>query len=70
MQPLNNNSVGASNLMVGNRTLLTYFPTKNILHDKNRTFSTWVSVVDFSAVGFLALLQTLKTQRQKNHVPV
>ena len=41
---------------------ISYFPTKHILHDKNRTFSKR----DFSAVGFLDLLKTLKTQRQKS----
>ena len=41
---------------------ISYFPTKNVLHDKNRTFSKR----DFSAVGFLDLLKTLKTQRQKS----
>ena len=41
---------------------IPYFPTKNVLNDKNRTFSK----LDFSAVGFLDLLKTLKTQRQ-NH---
>ena len=51
--------------MAGNETFVPYFPTKNILHDKNWTFSTRVSVVDSSAVGFLGLLQTFKTQRQK-----
>ena len=41
---------------------ISYFPTKIVLHDKNRTFSKG----DFSAVGFLDLLKTLKTQRQKS----
>ena len=76
--PLNDNSVGTSNLIVGNRKLslsywvllkaislmpwISYFPTKNVLHDKNRRFSKR----DFSAVGFLDLLKTFKTQRQKS----
>ena len=45
---------------------IVYFPTKNVLHDKNRTFSTRVFSCRFSAVGFLDLLKTLKTQHQKS----
>ena len=41
---------------------ISHFPTKNVLHDKNRTFSKR----DFSAVGFRDFLKTLKTQRQKS----
>ena len=41
---------------------ISYFPTKKVLHDKNRTFSKR----DFSAAGFLDLSQTSKTQLQ-NH---
>ena len=53
MHPLNDNSVGASNLMVGIKNSrkkaislmlwILYFPKENILHHKNRTFNTWVS---------------------------
>ena len=69
VHPQNDNSVGASNLMAGNRKLarkvtvllkaislvlwIPYFPTKNVIHDKNRTFSTRVFSCRFSAVGFL-----------------
>ena len=41
---------------------IAHFPTKNVLHDKNRTFSKR----DFSAVGSRDFLKTLKTQRQKS----
>ena len=43
---------------------IPYFPKKNILHDKNLTFS--ISTRRFSAVGFLGLFKTFKTQRQKS----
>ena len=85
VNPLNDNNVGASNLRAGNRKLtrkvkvllkafslvlwIPYFPTKNILHNKNRTFSTRVFTCKFSAVGFLGLLKTLKTT-PKSHVSV
>ena len=78
---LNDNSVGASYLMAGNRKLarkvtvflkaislvlwILYFPAKNILHDKNQTFLRGFPLVDFSAVGILSLLKTFKTQHQK-----
>ena len=81
VNPLNDNSVGASNLMAGNRKLarkitillkaislvlwIPYFPTKNIRHDKNRTFSTRVFTRRFFSSRFLGLLKTFKTQRQK-----
>ena len=45
---------------------ILYFPTKNVLRQENRTFSTLVSVVEFSAVVFLDLIKTLKTQHQKS----
>ena len=41
---------------------ISHFPTKNVLHDKNRTFSKR----NFSAVGFRDFLKTLKTQRQNS----
>ena len=68
VHPLNDSSVGASNLMAGNRKLvrkvtvflkaislvlwIPYFPTKNILHDKNRTFSTRVFTCRFFSSRF------------------
>ena len=68
VNPRNDNSVGASNLMAGNRKLarkvtvllkaislvlwIPYFPTKNILHDKNRTFSTRVFTCRFFSSRF------------------
>ena len=74
VNPLNNNSVDASNLMAGNRKLarkvagllkaislvlwIPYFPTIG-------RFLRGFSLLDFSAVGFLGLLKTFKTQRQK-----
>ena len=73
---LNDNSVGASNLMAGNRKLarkvtvllkaislvlwiLYFFMTKI------GRFLRGFSLVNFSVVGFLDLLKTFKTQRQK-----
>ena len=77
--PLNDNSVGTSNLMAGNRKLAWSFsPFKgHFVGALNTTLSykkmlsmtkMWrflraFSVVDFSAVGFLDFL---KTQRQKS----
>ena len=74
VNPLNDNSVDASNLMAGNRKLarkitvllkaislvlwIPYFPTIG-------RFLRGFSLLDFSAVGFLGLLKTFKTQRQK-----
>ena len=74
--PLNDSSVGASHLMVVNRKLarkvtvllkaislvfwIPFFPTKSILHDKNRTFSTR----DFTC-RFFSSRFSFKTQRQK-----
>ena len=74
VNPLNDNSVDAPNLMAGNRKLackvtvllkaislvlwIPYFPTI-------RRFLRGFSLLDFSAVGFLGLLKTFKTQRQK-----
>ena len=74
VNPLNNNSVDASNLMAGNRKLarkvagllkaislvlwIPYFPTIG-------RFLRGFSLLDFSAVGFLGLLKTFKTPRQK-----
>ena len=81
MQPLNDNSVGASNVMAGNRKLaLSYSPFKShfvgalntllsykkiLSVTKIGRFVRGFSVVDDSAVGFLDLVKTLKTQRQK-----
>ena len=74
VNPLNDNSVGASNLMAGNRKLapkvtvllkaislvlwMPYFPTKNILHDKYRTFSTRVFTCRFFSSRFSWPLKT------------
>ena len=82
VNPLNDNSVGASNLMAGNRKLarkvtvllkaislvlwIPYFRTKNILHDKNRTFSTRIFTCRFFSSRFSWPLKTFKTQRQKS----
>ena len=81
MHPLNDNSVDASNVMAGNRKLvLSYSPFKShfvgalntvlscqkiLSVTKIGRFVRGFSVVDVSAVGFLDLLKTLKTQRQK-----
>ena len=82
VHPLNDNSVGASNLMAGKRKLarkvtvflkaislvlwIPYFPTKKKFSMKKiGRFLRGFSLVDFSAVGFLGLLKTRKTQRQK-----
>ena len=78
---LNDNSVGASNLMAGNRKLkrkvtvllkaislvlwIPYFPTKIFSMTKIGRFLRGFSLVDFSAVAFLGLLKTFNTQRQK-----
>ena len=68
VNPPNDNSVGASHLMAGNRKLarkvtvllktislvlwIPHFPTKNILHDKNQTFSTRVFTCRFFSSRF------------------
>ena len=82
VNPLNDNSLGASNLMAGNRKLarkvtvllkaislllwILYFPTKNTLHDKNRTFFTRVFSCRFFSSRFSWPLKTFMTQRQKS----
>ena len=73
MHALSDNSVGASVLMAGNqnsrkvtvlsKAILLVFRISYF--DKNRTFSKQ----DFSAVGFLDLLKTFKTQGQKSLFP-
>ena len=81
VNPQNDNSVGASNLMAGNRKLarkvtvllkaislvlwILYFPTKIFSMKKIRRILRGFSLVDFSAEGFLGLLKTFMTQRQK-----
>ena len=81
VNPLNDNSVDALNLMAGNRKLarkvtvllqaislelwLPYFPTKIFSMTKIERFLRGFSLVEFSVVGFLGLLKTFKTQRQK-----
>ena len=45
---------------------IPYFPTKDVLHDKNRTFLRGFSVVDFLAVVFLEILEALKRLKAKN----
>ena len=83
---LNDNSVGASNLMAGNRKLarkvtvllkaislvlwIPYFPTKNILHDKNRTFSTRVFTCRFFSSRFSWPFKDFQDSTPKSHVPV
>ena len=74
VHPLNDNSVGASN----SKTLIKFqsfqspfrwcfeyrtFLQKMLSMTKIRRFLRGFSVVNFSAVGFLDLLKTLKTQR-------
>ena len=81
MHLLNDNSMGTSNLMAGNRKLvLSYSSFKSHFVDALNTilsekmfsltkighFLRRFSEVDFSAVGFLDLLKTLKTQHQKS----
>ena len=80
VHPLNDSSVGASNLMAGNRKLVRKvtvflkaislvlwipFLQKIFSMTKIERFLRGFSLVDFSAVGFLGLLKTFKTQRQK-----
>ena len=86
VNPLNDNSVGASNLMAGNRKLarkvtvllkaislvlwIPYFRTKNILHDKNRTFSTRVFTCRFFSSRFYWPFKGFLDSTPKSHVPV
>ena len=73
MHPLSDNGVGASDLMAGKQNLrkVTVLSKAILLvlrisyFDENQTFSKQ----DFSAVGFLDLLKTLKTQGQKSLFP-
>ena len=81
LHPLNDNSVGASNLVAGNRKLarkvtvlskaislvlwMPYFPTRNVLHDKNQAFSTRVSSCRFFSRRFSWPFKD-KTRRQKS----
>ena len=82
VNPLNDNNVGPSNLMAGNRKLarkvtillkaisfvlwIPHFPTKNILHDKNRAFSMQVFTCRIFSSRFSWPLRTFKTQSQKS----
>ena len=83
VNPLNDNSVGASNLMAGNRklarkitvlfvgalnTVLSY--KKNIRHDKNRTFSTRVFTRRFFSSRFSWPFKDFQDSTPKSHVPV
>ena len=86
VNPLNDNSVVASNLMAGNRKLarkvtvllkaislvlwIPYFPTKNVLHDKNRTFSTRVFTCRFFSSRFSWPFKDFEDPTPKSHVPV
>ena len=86
VHPLNDNSVGASNLIAGNQKLarkvtvlfkaillvlwIPSFPTKNVVHGKNRTFSTRVFSCRFFSSGFSWPFQDLKYSRPKIGVPV
>ena len=82
VHPKNDNSVGASNMMAGNRelplsysplkaiSLVPYFPTKNVLHDKNRTFSMRVFSCRFFSSRFSWPFQDLKDWAPKTTVPV
>ena len=86
VNPLNDNNVGASNLMAGNRKLarkitillkaislvlwIPYFPTKNIRHDKNRTFSTRVFTRRFFSSRFSWPFKDFQDSTPKSHVPV
>ena len=82
VNPPNDNSVGASNLMAGNWKLarkvtillkaisfvlwIPYFPTKKVLYEKKRTFSTRVSTCRFFSSRFSWPLKTFNTERQKS----
>ena len=86
VNPLNDNSVVASNLMAGNRKLarkvtvllkaislvlwIPYFPTKNFLHDKNRTFPTRGFTCRFFSSGFSWPLKDFQDPTPKSHVPL
>ena len=70
--PLKDNSVGALNLMAGNRklarkvtVLVKAISFRFVSLRKMGRFPRRFSLVDFSAVGFLGLLKSFKTQRQK-----
>ena len=79
----NDNSVDASNLMAGNRELsrkvtvllkaislvlwIPYFPTKNVIHDKNRTFSTRVFSCRFFSSRFFWPFKDLKYSIDTQH---
>ena len=84
VNPLNDKSVGASNLMAGNRKLaskvtvllkaislalwIPYFRTKNILHDKNQTFSTRVFTCRFFSSKFSWPFKDFQDSMPKSHV--
>ena len=83
VHPQNDNSVDASNLMAGNRKLarkvtvllkaislvlwIPYFPTKNVIHDKNRTFSTRVFSCRFFSSRFFWPFKDLKYSIDTQH---
>ena len=84
VNPLNDNSVGASNLMAGNRKLarkvtvllkaislvlwIPHFPSKNILHHKNQTFSTRVFTCRFFSSRFPWPFKDFQDSTPKSHV--
>ena len=86
VNPLNDNSVGASNLMVGNRKLarkvtvllksislllwIQYFPPKNILRDKSRTCSTRVFTCRLFSITFSWPFKDFQDSAPKRHVSV
>ena len=83
VHPQNNNSVDASNLKAGNRKLarkvavllkaislvlwIPYFPTKNVIHDKNRTFSMRVFSCRFFSSWFFWPFKDLKYSIDTQH---
>ena len=83
LHPQSDNSVDASNLMAGNRKLarkvtvllkaislvlwIPYFPTKNVIHDKNRTFSTRVFSCRFFSSRFFWPFKDLKYSIDTQH---
>ena len=86
VNPLNDSSVGSSNLMAGNRKLarkvtvllkaislvlwIPHFPSKNILHHKNQTFSTRVFTCRFFSSRFPWPFKDFQDSTPKSHVPV
>ena len=85
VHPLNDNSVGTSNLMAGNQKLAyryspfkshfvgalnTVLSCKNILHDKNRMFSMRVFTSRFFSSRCPWPFNDFQDSMPKSHVPV